>query len=76
MPIYQPAIDGFLDLIGKLGDSIKKIWEETLKPFIDWMVQTILPILAPIIEAIGTFFLDAFGVIGDVISDLWDALAV
>ena len=70
----QPAIDGFLDLIGKLGDSIKKIWEETLKPFIDWMVQTILPILAPIIEAIDAFFLDAFGVIGDVISDLWDAL--
>lgn len=70
----QPAIDGAIDLIGKLADAVNDIWEKTLQPLIQWIVRTIIPVIAPIIKQIGQFMMSIWGVISDVFSCIWEAL--
>lgn len=70
----QPVIDKMIDIFGKLADSIKKIWDETMQPFIQWCAENIMPVLAPILDAMGSLFLDVVGVICDILSGLLDTL--
>ena len=70
----QPAIDSIIELFGKIADGVKKVWDETLQPFLSWIVENVMPVLAPIFEGLGGIILNAFGIIGDVISNLMDAL--
>lgn len=70
----QPAINKGIELFGKLADGIKDIWEKTIQPFLSWCAENIMPILAPILEGLGTLFLNIFGTIGDVVGELFDAL--
>ena len=70
----KPTLDKFFDLLGKIGDSLKEIWEKTLKPLISWAMDTIIPILAPIFEWIGKAVLNVFGVISDVVGDIFTIL--
>lgn len=69
-----PAFDSAMNVIGKVIDILKVLWEEVLVPFISWIVENILPIIAPIIEFLGTAALGLFGTIGDVVSGILDAL--
>lgn len=62
----QPAIDGFLELIGKVLENLQALWETLLVPLIEWIVNTIMPILGPIIKGIGDLILNVLTVIVDV----------
>lgn len=66
----QPAIDDFLELWGQLCDTIKALWENIVKPFAEYIIDTMWPALSPILDAVGSAFLDAFGGVGDIISDI------
>lgn len=62
----QPAIDGFLELIGKVLENLQALWETLLVPLIEWIVNTIMPILGPIIGGLGELILNLLTVIADV----------
>ena len=69
------AINSILNLIGKIIDVLKLLWEELLVPFISWIIENIVPIIAPIIEFLGTTVLDFFGTVAEVISGIVDILS-
>ena len=70
----QPALDGVLDLLGKVFTNLEALWETALVPFIEWIISTIMPTLGPIIGSIGSLILDLLTVAGDVINGITDIL--
>lgn len=70
----QPAIDKGMELIGKIADAIKDIWEQTLVPFINWFIANIAPYIAAALDMVGSVFLTVWGVISDVVGFIFDAL--
>lgn len=70
----QPAINNMIDFVGKLADGIKLLWESILQPLIQWAIETIVPLLAPIFETIGKFFIDLFGRVAQVIGGIFETL--
>ena len=63
----QPALDGIIDLLGSVFDLLKVLWENLLQPLINWIVDNIMPILAPIIKSLGDKFLSLLTTVSDVI---------
>lgn len=70
----QPALNGIADLLGKIFDNLKTLWETALVPFVEWIVNTIMPVLGPIIAGIGEIILDLLAVVGDVFKGISDIL--
>lgn len=70
----QPAINKGLELIGKIADAVKDIWEQTLQPFIEWFITNIAPVIAAKLEIVGNVFLKVAGVVADVVGNIFDAL--
>lgn len=57
-----------------LGEVVTLFWEEILQPFIQWMIDNILPIIEPILEGMSGGFEKHFGFISDTIKFLIQAL--
>ena len=57
-----------------LGEVVTLFWEEILQPFIQWMIDNILPIIEPILEGMSGGFSKHFGLISDTIKFLIQAL--
>lgn len=70
----QPMVNSFLEFIGKLINGLSELWNTWLVPIINWIVENVVPVLAPIIESIGNTVGAVFGSIMDVLSGLWNAL--
>ena len=70
----QPAIDGLLELLGKVFENLQALWETLLVPLIEWIINTIVPIIGPIIAGIGDQILDLLSVAGDTIKGITDIL--
>lgn len=70
----QPAIDGLLELLGKVFENLQALWETLLEPLVEWIINTIAPIIGPIIAGIGDQILDLLSVAGDVIKGITDIL--
>lgn len=70
----QPALDGIIDLLGSVADLVKVLWKNILQPFINWVVENIMPILAPIIKKIGDKFLDLLTAVSDVVKGITKVL--
>ena len=70
----QPALNGIADLLGKVFDNLKALWEIALVPLVEWIVNTIMPVLGPIIAGIGEIILDLLTVAGDVFKGISDIL--
>ena len=69
------AINSALEFLGKLTDALKLLWDEVLMPFIGWLAENIFPVIAPILEDLGSVFLTVFGAIADIISLVFDVLS-
>lgn len=70
----QPLLDKAIGLIGKLCDVISVLWNNILMPLINWIVQNVVPVLAPIFETIGSLFFTLFETISQIISGIMDVL--
>lgn len=70
----QPILDKAIELIGKICDLITVLWNQILAPFVDWIVQTLVPVLAPIFQTIIDVFLSVFECVSNVIGGILDAL--
>lgn len=70
----QPMLNKFVKLFGKVADFLKVVWENVLKPLIDWIIENVLPVVLPIIDGIVKGVMTLFGVISDVISGIIDVL--
>lgn len=68
------AIESAITFIGKLVDAVKLLWDKILLPFIRWIAENIFPVVAPVLEGIGTLALDLLAAVGNVISGIFDVL--
>lgn len=60
----KPVLDEFFAILGQLIDVIKDLWENILVPVIDWIAQTIMPVLSPIIKYLTETVLYMFKILG------------
>lgn len=67
-----PCVSKVISFIGTVADAVKDIWQVWVKPFFDFLINTIIPILAPIIQTIGAIACDAGGIIMDSIGALFE----
>lgn len=70
----QPALNGILELLGEVFDFLTVLWDNALKPLVEWIIQTIMPVLAPIIKTLGSIALNIIGAIGDAITGITKVL--
>lgn len=66
----QPLINDFIEFVGKIADAIGDIWQNVLVPFVNWVITTIVPAVAPVIEEVGKIIMDLVGIIADVIDGI------
>lgn len=65
-------IEAFL---GKLIDSLKLLWESVLVPLINWIIANLLPVVAKIIDAVGTTAIKVIKSLIKIIGDVADTLS-
>ena len=70
----QPLIDDAIGLIGDVADLIKTVWENVLQPVINWIAQNIMPVVAPILYALGNHFLNIFNWIGEILNGFLEVI--
>lgn len=68
----KPCMEKIGATLGYIGDVISEIYLTWFKPFVDWCIETLIPILAPVFETLGSVILGIFGTIGDLVSALLD----
>lgn len=71
----QPMLDKFVSLLGDAADFLKVVWENVLKPLIDWIIENVLPVILPIIDGVVKAIGSAAGMIADVIGGIIDVIS-
>lgn len=61
--------------LGKLIDSLKLLWESVLVPLINWIIANLLPIVAKIIDVVGTVAIKVMKSLIKIIGDVADTLS-
>lgn len=70
-----PLLDNLAEFFGEVAENVGYLWNETLKPFVEWIIDNILPVITPIIESVRNVFIRIFGAIGDILSGFIDILS-
>lgn len=70
----SPLVSKFGEFFSNLGENITYVWEEVLKPWMQWFSDNIGPVITPILENVGRNFINFFGTIADVIGNILDIL--
>lgn len=65
-------IEAFL---GKLIDSLKLLWESVLVPLINWIIANLFPVVAKIIDVVGTTAMKVIKSLIKIIGDVADTLS-
>lgn len=52
-----PFASTVLSLVGKIANLVQVLWENVLVPTFEWIMQTVAPVLAPLIQLIGDTFI-------------------
>lgn len=61
--------------LGKLIDSLKLLWESVLVPLINWIIANLLPVMAEVINVVGTVAIKVIKSLIKIISDVADTLS-
>ena len=70
----SPALEGVVQLIGNIADTLEWAWVNYFKPFFLWLVEKIGRRLAQIIEEIGCLFNSIVPVVCDMVKGVTDSL--
>lgn len=70
----QPALNGIIELAGKIFENLQALWQTLLVPLIEWIINNIMPVISPIVKELGDCFLDFLATAGDVIKGITDIL--
>lgn len=68
----QPMLNNFIELFGTVIDLLRNSWENDIMPFIQWIIDNVLPVILPIIDGVVEAVMDAVGFIADAISGVID----
>lgn len=71
----SPFWNNMMDFFGEIADNFNHLWNELIEPFVSCLSTYILPILTPIIEAIGNFVMNLFGKVADTFNAFFDILS-
>lgn len=61
--------------LGKLIDSLKLLWESVLVPLINWIIANLLPVMAEVINVVGTVAIKVIKSLIKIIGDVADTLS-
>lgn len=61
--------------LGKLIDSLKLLWESVLVPLINWIIANLLPVIAEVINVVGTVAIKVIKSLIKIIGDVADTLS-
>ena len=61
--------------LGKLIDSLKLLWESVLVPLINWIIANLLPVVAEVIDIVGTVAIKVIKSLIKIIGDVADTLS-
>ncbi|MBO5853111.1 MAG: hypothetical protein J6Q61_00060 [Bacteroidales bacterium] len=70
-----PLLSNLGEFFGEVGENLSALWNDLFKPFIQWFINNIMPVISPILEAAGKTFMRIFGTIADIISGFIDVLS-
>lgn len=70
----SPLIDKFIEFAGKVADAITTVWENFLKPFVLWFIDTMVPIIGDTLSRLVDMFFDWWEGISDTLGHVFDAL--
>lgn len=77
----KPVIDSIVECIGKIIDIIKILWENWIQPLITWIIGNVLPVITPILSALGKLvkgcidgIIDLAGGLLKAVSDVLDVI--
>lgn len=70
----QPALDSVIELFGNIITLLQALWENILVPFIDWIIETIGPVVGKMVEDVGKFILDLLATVADIFGGITDVL--
>lgn len=71
---FGDTLDKVYGYIGRIIDIAKSLWENVLIPLFSWIADNIMPVLAPIVEFIGTKLLNRIETMIKVIGDIFEVL--
>ena len=66
----QPMINNFIEILGKVADLLKVLWENIIQPFIAWIIDNVLPEILLVIQAIWDVLVDFVAYIADMINSV------
>lgn len=69
-----PLFDKVWDLIGAIAEAITALWQGTIKPCIDWIIQNVIPVVVPILEEVWSVITTVFGHIMDAAGGLIEVI--
>ena len=69
------AIQKIETFLGKLIDSLKLLWESVLVPLINWIIANLLPVVAEVINVVGTVAIKVIKSLIKIIGDVADTLS-
>lgn len=67
-------VDKFLDVCAKIVDALQQIWNNVLVPLINWILQNVIPLLAPVVQWLGDAAIDLLGAAVEMANGILDML--
>lgn len=64
----------FLDVCAKIIDALQQIWNNVLVPLINWILQNVIPLLAPVVQWLGDAAIDLLGAAVEMANGILDML--
>lgn len=68
------AIHNAIELIGKIVDVLKLLWESVLAPLVKFIIGNVVPQIASALSIIGNVFLELFASVAEVVAGILKAL--
>lgn len=68
------AIHNAIELIGKIVDALKLLWESVLVPLVKFIIGNVAPQIASALSIVGNVFLELFASVAEVVAGILKAL--